>query len=239
MENKHGKRLDRRSKVPLYLQLANTFRREILDGLYDFGEALPTIEELSLELDLSPDYLQKAFDALLSENLVEFDSPAYHNKFKPVPDVIFEKVSDFRYIIESRGMRYRVVDQPVVIESIDGESWIILHRAYFGDSQCLIRAIARFRSKAFPHLLHKTVDDTRNFAEIFNENGILRFDTLKTIDHIPLPDELAIAMNQAKNTTCSKTRYEVKQDDKTILISDSYIIGFGFRFNFMTKQQKR
>ncbi|OGS54489.1 MAG: hypothetical protein A2Y20_04125 [Firmicutes bacterium GWF2_51_9] len=239
MENKPVKRLDRRSKVPFYLQLANTFRREILDGVYPFKEALPTLDELSGQLGLSVEYLQKTFDVLMHEKLVDYDAPVYRCKFKSVPTVIFEKVSDFRFIIESRGMAYHIVDQPIVLEKRQDGDWILLHRNYFGDQQCLIHAIARFKADAFPRLIHKPIDDTRNFASIFQENGITRFDTLKTIDHIPLPDELANEMNQPKNTTCSRTRYEVKQNDQLILVSDSYIIGFGFRFNFLTKLAKK
>lgn len=239
METKLSKRLDRRSKFPLYQQLANIFRREIFDGVYAFGEALPSIEQLASQLEMSEQELNQTFQILLQEKFVDFDGQVYRCRFKAVPNVIFEEVADFRYIIESRGMTYHIVDQPILIEDTPDGTWILLNRSYFGDHQCLIRAFSRFNISAFPSLRNKSIDDTRNFAAFFQENNIQRFDTIKIIDHLRLPDELALEMNVPKESVCSKTRYEVRQEDQLILISDSYILGFGFRFHFMTQFTKK
>jgi len=238
MENKGMRKLDRRSKIPLSIQLANTFRREILDGFFEFGEALPTVEELSHALELSIDEVQETFELLVTEKLIFFDTPYYRCKFKSVPTIIFEKISDFRYIIESRGMHYTLIDKPIEIQTDNEGTWIVLNRSYFGDQQCLILAVSHFRSDAFPTLLNKSVDDTRNFASIFNDNQLTRFDSRKTIDHMTLPDTYASEMNLPKKITCSKTHYVVTKNDEVILRSDSYIVGFGFRFNFTTKLHK-
>lgn len=239
METKLSKRLDRRSKYPLYQQLSNVFRREILEGVYTFGEALPSIDDLKTQLDMTMEDLTKTFAILHQEKLVDYDAPFYRCRFKAVPTVIFEEVSDFRYIIESRGMVYYIVDQPIVLEDKPDGTWITLNRCYYGDHQCLIHAISHFKKDFFVTLINKTIDDTRTFAAFFQENGIKRFDSIKIIDHIKLPEEIALAMNVSKDIVCSRTRYEVKQDDQLILVSDSYILGFGFRFNFMTQLNKK
>ncbi len=63
-------RIDPRSHVPIYLQIAEAVRSAIAAGVYRPGESLPSLRALALELHVNPNTVQRAYDALDREGLV-------------------------------------------------------------------------------------------------------------------------------------------------------------------------
>ena len=59
------------SEVPLYRQLTEQFRRGILEGEIEPGEALPSIRALAADLSISVITTKRAYDELEAEGLLE------------------------------------------------------------------------------------------------------------------------------------------------------------------------
>ena len=63
-------RLDYRDRQPLYLQIAGNIRRQILSGIMQVGEKLPSVRELSSELSINPNTIQRAYRDLEAEGWI-------------------------------------------------------------------------------------------------------------------------------------------------------------------------
>ena len=63
-------KIDPKSHVPVYLQIAGLLRSAIAAGIHRPGEALPSLRTLALDLGANPNTVQKAFDELEREGLV-------------------------------------------------------------------------------------------------------------------------------------------------------------------------
>ncbi len=59
-----------RSDAPLYLQIEQYLQFAILDGTFPSGGRLPSIRELSLRLEVTPNTLQRALQRLEAEGLI-------------------------------------------------------------------------------------------------------------------------------------------------------------------------
>jgi len=59
------------SPVPVYLQIADYIRRAVAAGVYRPGEAIPSVRALALELTVNPNTVQRAFEELEREELIE------------------------------------------------------------------------------------------------------------------------------------------------------------------------
>ena len=62
--------LKRNSGVPIYQQIADSFRTDILAGRYKQGEFLPSIRGLAKDLKISVITTMKAYEQLAQEGLV-------------------------------------------------------------------------------------------------------------------------------------------------------------------------
>jgi GntR family transcriptional regulator len=63
-------KLSQTSGVPIYQQIAEAFRADILAGKYENGEYLPSIRGLAKELKISVITTMKAYEQLQEEGLV-------------------------------------------------------------------------------------------------------------------------------------------------------------------------
>jgi len=63
-------KIDPRSHVPIYLQIADGVRAAVAAGLYRPGEALPSLRALAIDVQVNPNTVQRAYDALEREGLV-------------------------------------------------------------------------------------------------------------------------------------------------------------------------
>ena len=63
-------KIDPRSHVPIYLQIAEEVRSAVAAGLYRPGEALPSLRALAIDVKVNPNTVQRAYDALEREGLV-------------------------------------------------------------------------------------------------------------------------------------------------------------------------
>ena len=63
-------KISQTSGVPIYQQIADAFRADILAGKYKDGEYLPSIRELARDLKISVITTMKAYEQLQTEGLV-------------------------------------------------------------------------------------------------------------------------------------------------------------------------
>lgn len=59
------------SSVPVYLQIADHIRGAVAAGVYRSGEAIPSVRTLALDLTVNPNTVQRAFEELEREGLIE------------------------------------------------------------------------------------------------------------------------------------------------------------------------
>ena len=72
MKHKDGDEMKilQNSDEPIYMQIANQFRTDILTGKFDQGEYLPSIRRLAKDLKISVITTMKAYEELAEEGLV-------------------------------------------------------------------------------------------------------------------------------------------------------------------------
>jgi len=58
-------------KSPIYRQLSKRLRELILEGVYNNGDALPSVRQIASEHRINPITVSKAFQMLVDEALVE------------------------------------------------------------------------------------------------------------------------------------------------------------------------
>lgn len=63
--------IDPQSPIPIYQQIAVQLRQRIAAGAYRANEPLPSLRRLAIETQVNPNTIQKAYDELSREGLVE------------------------------------------------------------------------------------------------------------------------------------------------------------------------
>ena len=56
--------LDYRDTRPIYIQIVDGFRAQILAGVLQSGEKLPSVREMATELSINPNTIQRAYRQL-------------------------------------------------------------------------------------------------------------------------------------------------------------------------------
>ena len=63
-------KIDPRSHIPIYLQIADGIRDAVAAGVYLPGEALPSLRVMALQVHVNSNTVQKAYDELAREGLI-------------------------------------------------------------------------------------------------------------------------------------------------------------------------
>lgn len=63
-------KIDPRSHIPIFVQIADGIRAAVAAGLYRPGEALPSLRALAVDTQVNPNTVQRAYDELEREGLV-------------------------------------------------------------------------------------------------------------------------------------------------------------------------
>lgn len=96
--------ISKTSSIPLYVQVKNILRKEIIDGLFEPGDKLPTEKELTARFDVSRMTLRQATNSLVEEG--------YLKRLKGVGTIVQERkleqslttLKSFTEDIMERGM---------------------------------------------------------------------------------------------------------------------------------------
>lgn len=62
--------LDYRDARPIYLQIVSGFREQIVSGVLQSGDRLPSVRELAAELTINPNTIQRAYRELEMEGWI-------------------------------------------------------------------------------------------------------------------------------------------------------------------------
>ena len=62
--------------TPVYLQIADRIRNEIIKGTYEPNSQIPSVRQLALEAAVNPNTVQRALSALEAEGLIYSESTA-------------------------------------------------------------------------------------------------------------------------------------------------------------------
>ena len=62
--------LDYRDARPIYIQIVDGFKTQILAGVLEAGEKLPSVRELATELSINPNTIQRAYRQLEAEGWI-------------------------------------------------------------------------------------------------------------------------------------------------------------------------
>lgn len=63
--------IDPHSSAPIYQQVADQVRRAVAAGVYRPGEVIPSLRALAVELTVNPNTVQRAFETLEREGLIQ------------------------------------------------------------------------------------------------------------------------------------------------------------------------
>ena len=63
-------KIDPGSHVPIYLQIAAGIRSAVAAEVYRPGEALPSLRNMAIELQVNPNTVQRAYDELARDGLI-------------------------------------------------------------------------------------------------------------------------------------------------------------------------
>jgi GntR family transcriptional regulator len=63
-------RIDPRSHLPIYRQIAEEVRAAVAAGIYRPGEVLPSLRAMAVEIQVNPNTVQRAYDELEREGLI-------------------------------------------------------------------------------------------------------------------------------------------------------------------------
>lgn len=63
--------IDPKSSIPIFQQIAAQTRQHIALGVYKPNESLPSLRSLAADIQVNPNTVQKAYDELTREGLVE------------------------------------------------------------------------------------------------------------------------------------------------------------------------
>ena len=63
--------IDPKSSTPIFRQIADQLRSAIDAGVYKAGEMLPSLRALAIDIKVNPNTVQRAYDALEREGVVE------------------------------------------------------------------------------------------------------------------------------------------------------------------------
>jgi len=63
-------KIEPRSHIPLYLQIADGLREAVAAGIYRAGEPLPSLRVLACDVHVNPNTVQRAYDTLAREGLI-------------------------------------------------------------------------------------------------------------------------------------------------------------------------
>ncbi|GIO56243.1 GntR family transcriptional regulator [Paenibacillus cellulositrophicus] len=59
------------NNLPIYLQIMNHIKRQIVSGILQPGDKIPSVRELAADLQINPNTIQRTFQELEREEVVE------------------------------------------------------------------------------------------------------------------------------------------------------------------------
>lgn len=102
--------VDKKSKIPYYIQVKNDLMEKINDGVYKTGEKIPTEAELSNLYQVSRVTIREAIKELGNENRIEVfkGKGMYVKPYTLAPILGVEKIASFSYLLLNKGLNFSI-----------------------------------------------------------------------------------------------------------------------------------
>ncbi len=66
--------LDEQSRIPIYEQIVNEVKRNVVEGFLKPKDQIPSIRELATTLGINPNTVKKSYTALENQNIIQSQS---------------------------------------------------------------------------------------------------------------------------------------------------------------------
>ncbi len=100
--------LNYRDSAPIYAQIKENLRHQIISGILAPGDKLPSVRELATQLSINPNTIQRAYNELELEgfiisvlgkgNYVSSDFSRDPKKIEKLKDTLIKTVSELRFM---------------------------------------------------------------------------------------------------------------------------------------------
>jgi DNA-binding GntR family transcriptional regulator len=173
-------RIDRRSSLPLYLQLSNAIKSLIVDRVFHYQEPLPTIDEVASLFEVDQDVVDKSYQQLVFENYVIFNDGSYlAYQYDLTANFITELIKLYD-AIKMMGLTPSVKTLAQTIVKVDqkfhqkskfkkGESLLYIRRIYYGNETPLIVLDTYIPLELFPNI-ETILTDEKPIYDVFAIN---------------------------------------------------------------------
>lgn len=143
-------KLDKSVPIPLYFQLKELVLRQIKDGSYKVGDAIPTEKELSDIYDISRTTVRQAITELVQEGwLYRVKSKGTFVRAPKIEQSFIQALGSFNDQILELGMSpstevldFKVIEVPDEVAAhlnlAEGDKVIYIHRKRFADSEPIV-----------------------------------------------------------------------------------------------------
>lgn len=125
--------LDKKSNIPLYIQLYEYIKSEITAGLLKPNSKLPSIREATSSLKLSKTTIENAYSQLVAEGYIE-NSPKRGYFVSDFSDFNFKKSTPLHKESISQVQELRFINDGVDNESFDISNWKRIYNKVISDS---------------------------------------------------------------------------------------------------------
>jgi len=220
------------SRVPLYHQLYTSLKRGITSGEIEYGEQMPTEQQLSETLSISRITAKRAMDELANEGLIARQrGKGSHVTYKYAPEPVKAPLLGLLENVEDMGKHSRV--KVISVERIAPPA---PYRAMLGldknqEATKIVRTRADEDGNVFAFYVSWTAPKLKGFTKrkverqtrisILNENGISISRVEQTLGAKPADDLVANLLNVPINAALlelSRQHYDQDGDIVDILI---------------------
>lgn len=154
--------MDKRSNVPLYDQIKDYILLRILERKIKKGDILPSIDQLSSELEIPRQVVKMAYDKLIDQHLIIRLNQNYVIHYLELPDMFHKRLMTMTEAIESMGLKpsietydIQLIDDPAIIAKMqfDNCSRVLkIKRVYRGDDLPIFLVEGNFPLSIFPDM---------------------------------------------------------------------------------------
>ena len=99
-------RIDKHSGIPVYIQIMNEIKKEILLGKIRLGDKLPPTRELARKLGVNINTVLKAYERLQFENVIQAKHGIgyFVKESVPLKKEILDKIKEFAQFMKEKNM---------------------------------------------------------------------------------------------------------------------------------------
>lgn len=164
--------VDEHSITPKYLQIANSIIREIENGRIKHSDSIPSINELSIELDIARDTVERAYKHLKSLGVID----SVHRRGYYIKDIEFSRPLKIFLLFNKLSAHKKIIYDSFVAEL--GEHALIDFYIYNNDFHLFKKLITNNKGDythyvIIPHFINENENANKILNEIPKEKLLL------------------------------------------------------------------